>query len=59
MEIVGDELRASLDGKAVGYLKSSGIAHPIKSDFHFTVTGNATQFALFDDVHVWAAAKAE
>ncbi len=55
MEIVGDEMRASLDGKAVGYLKSSGIAHPIKSDFHFTVSGNATQAAFFDDVRVWAA----
>jgi hypothetical protein len=59
MEIVGDEMRASLDGKAVGYLKSSGIAHPVKSDFHFTISGNATQFALFDDVRVWAATKAE
>lgn len=59
MEIVGDEMRASLDGKPVGYLKSSGIAHPVKSDFHFTVSGNATQFALFDDVRVWSATKAE
>jgi len=55
MEIVGDEMRVSLDDKAVGWLQSSGIAHPIKSDFHFTVSGNATQFALFDDVRVWAA----
>jgi hypothetical protein len=59
MEVVGDELRASLDGKAIGYLKSSGIAHPTKSDFHFTVSGDATQFALFDDVNVWAATRAE
>lgn len=56
MEIVGDEMRASLDGKAVGFLKSSGLAHPIKSDFHFTVSGkNASGAALFDDVKVWAA----
>lgn len=55
MEIAGDEIRVSLDDRAVGYLKSSGIAHPIKSDFHFTVSGDATQFALFDDVRVWAA----
>ena len=59
MEIAGDELRACLDEKPVGYLKSSGIAHPIKSDFHFTVSGNATQFALFDDVRVWAAEPAQ
>jgi hypothetical protein len=48
MEIVGDEMRVSLDDQPVGYLKSSGIAHPIKSDFHFTASGNATRFALFD-----------
>jgi hypothetical protein len=54
MEVVDDELRVSLDGQPVGFLKSSGIAHPMKSDFHFTVSGDATQFALFDDVRVWA-----
>jgi len=55
MEVVGDELRVTLDGRPVGYLKSSGIAHPMKSDFHFTVSGDATKYALFDDVKVWAA----
>ncbi len=58
MEVVGDELRVTLDGQPVGYLKSSGIAHPMKSDFHFTVSGDATGYALFDDVHVWAASPA-
>lgn len=58
MEVVGDEMRASLDGKAIGYLKSSGIAHPVKSDFHFTVSGKgAAEAALFDDVKVWAATR--
>jgi hypothetical protein len=52
MEIVGDEMRVSLDGKAVGYLKSSGLAHPMKSDFYFAVSG---QDALFDNVRIWAA----
>ncbi len=52
IEIVGDEMRVSLDGKAVGYLKSSGLAHPMKSDFYFAVSGKD---ALFDDVQIWAA----
>ena len=52
IEIVGDEMRVSLDGKAVGYLKSSGFAHPMKSNFYFAVSG---QDALFDDVRIWAA----
>jgi len=52
IEIVGDEMRVSLDDKAIGYLKSPGLAHPTKSDFHFTVSGKDT---LFDDVRVWAA----
>jgi hypothetical protein len=54
VEIVGDEMRVSLDGQAVGYLKSSGLAHPVKSDFYFAVSG---QDALFDDVRIWAVGK--
>ncbi len=56
MEIAGDEMRVSLDGKPVGNLKSPGFAHPTKSDFHFTVSGKD---ALFDDVRVWNAAAAK
>lgn len=52
IEIVGDEMCVSLDGMAVGYLKSSGLAHPMKSDFYFAVSGKD---ALFDDVQIWAA----
>ncbi len=49
IEIVGDEMRVSLDGEAIGYLKSPGLAHPTKSSFHFTVSGKD---ALFDDVRI-------
>jgi len=49
IEIAGDEIRAALDGKVIGQLKSPGIAHPTKSDFHFTVSGKD---ALFDDVTI-------
>lgn len=52
IEIVGDVLRVSLDGQVVGFLKSSGIAHPVKSDFYLAVSGKN---ALFDDVHIWSA----
>jgi hypothetical protein len=55
MEIVGDEMRVSLDDKPVGYLKSSGIAHATKSHFHFTVSGRD---AHFDEVRIWSATPA-
>jgi hypothetical protein len=58
-EIVGDEMRVSLDDQPVGWLKSSGIAHPNKTDFHFTVSGTEKGFALFEDVRVWAAEPAK
>lgn len=48
--IVGDEMRVTLDGKEIGRLKSSGLAHPTKESVHFTVSGNATHF---DDVNIW------
>ena len=52
IEILSDEMRVSLDGKVVGYLKSPGLAHPTKESVHFTVSGNATHF---DDVKIWRA----
>lgn len=54
MEIVGDEMRVRLDGKPAGFLKSSGLAHPLKSDFYFAVSGKD---ALFDDLRILAAEK--
>jgi hypothetical protein len=56
IEIVGDEMRVSLDDQPLGYLKSPGLAHPTKSDFHFTVNGKDAQF---DDVRIWSAERAE
>jgi len=55
IEIVGDEMRVSLDGEAIGWLKSPGLAHPTKSSFHFTVSGKE---AKFDDVKISEATKA-
>ncbi len=52
IELKGDQLRVSLDGKPLAFLKSSGIAHETKSSFHFTVNGTGV---LFDDVRIWQA----
>ncbi len=52
IEIAGDEMRVSLDDKAIGHLKSPGLAHPNKSDFHFTVNGKD---AHFDGVRIFTA----
>ncbi len=52
IEIFGDQMRVSLDGQAVGYLRSPGLAHPTKESVHFTVSGKA---AHFDDVKIWRA----
>ena len=52
IEIVGDEMRVSLNGEAIGFLKSPGIAHPTKGSMHFTVNGDSM---LFDNVRIWAA----
>lgn len=52
IEILGDQMRVSLDGEAIGYLQSPGIAHPSKESVHFTVTGKETHF---DNVRIWKA----
>lgn len=52
IEISGDQMRVSMDGKPVGHLQSPGIAHETKSSFHFTVNGPGV---LFDKVRIWAA----
>ena len=52
VEIVGDEMLASIDGKPVGYLKSEGIDHATKNAIGFEVGGKAV---LVKDVKVWEA----
>ncbi|MBI3880145.1 MAG: hypothetical protein HY301_08765 [Verrucomicrobia bacterium] len=56
VETVGDEMRASIDGKAVGYLKSPGIGHATKSKIELGVAG---QSGFFDDIKVWNAEAAK
>ncbi len=52
IEIKGDQMRVTLDGRPAGELKSPGIAHETKTSFHFTVNGPGV---LFDDVRIWKA----
>ncbi len=56
VETVGDEMRASIDGKPVGYLKSSGIGHATKSKIELGVAGKD---GYFDEIKVWNAEPAK
>lgn len=47
--ISGDELSATIDGKAVGSFNSPGIAHPTKKMLRLSVPRNA----VVDDVKIW------
>ena len=51
VEIVGDEMRVTLDGVPVGFLKSTGLAHEKKPDLKISVSGKQ---ALFDDLRIWS-----
>jgi hypothetical protein len=52
VETVGEEMRVSIDGQAVAYLKSSGIGHATKSKIELGVAGKDGRF---DDIKVWNA----
>lgn len=52
VEIAGDEMRVTIDGKPAAYLKSSGIAHATKSKIELGVAGKD---GWFDDIKVWNA----
>jgi hypothetical protein len=56
VETVGDEMRASIDGKPVGFLKSAGIGHPTKSKIELGVSGRD---GYFEDFKVWNAEPAK
>lgn len=56
VETVGDEMRATIDGKPAGYLKSPGIAHATKSKIELGVAGKD---GFFDDIKVWNAEPAK
>jgi hypothetical protein len=56
VETVGDEMRVSIDGKPVGFLKSSGIGHATKSKIELGVGGKD---GYFKDIKVWNAEPAK
>ena len=56
VEIVGDEMRATIDGKPAGFLKSPGIGHATKSKIELGVAGKD---GFFDDIKVWNAEPAK
>ncbi len=56
LETVGDTMRASIDGKAVAFLQSPGIAHPTKSKVEFGCMGKD---GFFDDLKIWNAEPAK
>jgi hypothetical protein len=56
VETVDDQMRVTIDGKPVAYLKSSGIAHPTKSKIEFGVAGKD---GLIDDIKIWNAEPAK
>lgn len=56
VETVGEEMRVAIDGKPVGYLKSSGIAHATKSKIELGIAGKD---GFYDDLKVWNAEPAK
>jgi hypothetical protein len=52
VETVRDEMRVSIDGKPMAYLKSPGIGHETKSKIELGVAGKD---GYFDDIKVWNA----
>ena len=52
LETVNDTMRASIDGTAVAFLQSPGIAHPTKSKVEFGCMGKD---GFFDDLKIWNA----
>jgi hypothetical protein len=56
VETVGEEMRVTVDGKAIAYHKSSGIGHPTKSKIELGCGGKD---GYFDDFKVWNAEPAK
>src|ERR1043166_2167789 len=52
VEISGDQMRVTVDGKPAAYLKSCGIGHATKSRIELGVGGKD---GYFDDIKVWNA----
>jgi hypothetical protein len=53
VEIVGDEMLMSIDGRPAGYLKSAGLDHAAKNSIGFEVGGKSS---LIKGMKIWEAA---
>ena len=53
VEVVGDRMRVTIDGRPIGFLKSAGLAPATKSDFKISVSGKQVRF---DDRRIWSVA---
>ncbi|MEQ2005318.1 MAG: hypothetical protein ABMA26_00865 [Limisphaerales bacterium] len=59
IEIFGDQMRVTIDDKAVGYLKSPGLSHATKPNLRLSTWGNEpTDEAHFDELRIWSVKKA-
>lgn len=56
VETVGEQMRVTIDGTPVAWLKSPGIGHETKSKIELGVAGKS---GLFDDIKVWNASPAK
>jgi hypothetical protein len=56
VEVAGDAMRVSIDGKPLAFFSSPGIGHATKSKIELGVAG---QSGWFDDIKVWNAAPAK
>lgn len=55
VEITGDRMQVSIDGKSVGRLRSPGLAHATKPTFRLSVWGSTPAKAVqFDELRVWS-----
>jgi Domain of Unknown Function (DUF1080) len=55
VEVVGDEMLVSIDGKPGAYLKSEGIDHPTKNAIGFEISGKSCELK---NMKVWEATAA-
>lgn len=53
MEVAGDEVLVSIDGKPTGYFRCAGFGHPTKTSFHFSISGRDLSV---DNLTAWSAA---
>ena len=52
MEVAGDEVLVSIDGKPTGYYRTPGYAQPNKTSFHFSISGRDLSV---DSLTAWKA----